>query len=77
MIKTPQNRWRSARAAARLDVTVTPHTLRHAAATWMIQRSGDIDEAAGLLGMNAATLRKVNRRHHPDLMSSAPKALER
>lgn len=77
MLKTPQNSWRQARDAAGLDVTVTPHILRHTAATWMLQRGADIDQAAGILGMNAATLRSVYGHHHPDFMESARRALER
>jgi len=32
---------------------VTPHTLRHTAATWLMQRGVPIWEAAGFLGMSA------------------------
>ena len=35
---------------------VTPHTLRHTAATWLMQRGGPVWEAAGFPGMPAEVL---------------------
>jgi hypothetical protein len=45
---------------AKLDLTagnVTPHTLRHTAATWLMQRAAPMWQAAGFLGMSEKTLR--------------------
>src|SRR3982074_2499089 len=45
----------SAVRLAGLDVAagnVTPHTLRHTAATWLMQRAAPMWEAAGFLGMS-------------------------
>jgi integrase len=50
---------------------VTPHTLRHTAATWLMQRRTDLWEAAGFLGMTVETLEKVYGHHHPDFQSQA------
>jgi integrase len=50
---------------------VTPHTLRHTAATWLMQRGTDIWEAAGYLGMTTETLEKTYGHHHPDYQSQA------
>jgi integrase len=50
---------------------VTPHTLRHTAATWLMQRGTPIWEAAGFLGMSEKMLRDVYRHHHPDFQSEA------
>ena len=39
--------WSNARIAAGLDEAVTPHTLRHTAATWLMQVGVDMWSAAG------------------------------
>ncbi|MGY2051921.1 tyrosine-type recombinase/integrase [Methylobacterium sp. JK268] len=44
---------------------VTPHTLRHTAATWLMQNGTDLWEAAGYLGMTVETLERVYGHHHP------------
>jgi integrase len=53
---------------------VTPHTLRHTAATWLMQRGVNVWDAAGYLGMSPETLRKVYGHHHPDYLKSAAEA---
>ena len=45
---------------------VTPHTLRHTAATWLMQRGVAVWEAAGFLGMSEKTLRDTYGHHHPN-----------
>jgi len=68
----------SAVRIAGLDVTVgnvTPHTLRHTAATWLMQRAAPMWEAAGFLGMSEKTLRDTNGHHHPDHLRGAAKAI--
>lgn len=77
LTKAPKRTWGEARKAAGLGPDVTPHVLRHTAATWMMQRGAPIYEAAGLLGMTEATLRSVYGHHHPDFMRRAKEALER
>jgi integrase len=54
---------------------VTPHTLRHTCATWLMQAGVPIWEAAGFLGMSQATMEKVYGHHHPAFMSNAVRAL--
>jgi integrase len=54
---------------------VTPHTLRHTAATWLMQRGAPIWEAAGFLGMSEKTLRDVYGHHHPDYLRGAAHAI--
>jgi integrase len=56
---------------------VTPHTLRHTAATWLMQRGADPWEAAGYLGMSLQTLLNSYGHHHPDFMSGAIEAITR
>ncbi|MEH2471401.1 hypothetical protein V1281_007409 [Nitrobacteraceae bacterium AZCC 2161] len=63
---------------ARLDLTagnVTPHTLRHTAATWLMQRAAPVWEAAGFLGMSEKTLRDTYGHHHPDHLRGAANAI--
>lgn len=45
---------------------VSPHTLRHTRATWLMQAGVPIWEAAGHLGMTVKVLEEVYGHHHPD-----------
>lgn len=54
-----------------IEGKVTPHTLRHTAATWLMQRRTDMWEAAGYLGMTVETLDNVYGHHHPDHQQNA------
>lgn len=45
---------------------VTPHILRHTAATWAMQNGSDPWKAAGFLGMTVEILERVYGHHHPD-----------
>jgi integrase len=56
---------------------VTPHTLRHTAATWLMQRGTDLWEAAGYLGMTTETLEHTYGHHHPDFQSQAAENITR
>lgn len=56
---------------------VTPHTLRHTAATWGIQRGVSIWEMAGFLGMSVETLSKVYGHHSPEWQKNAAEAMSR
>lgn len=66
--------WDSAAAAAGLGADVTPHTLRHTAATWLMQAGVDVFEAAGFLGMSPAMLENVYGHHHPGFQDRAASA---
>jgi integrase len=50
---------------------VSPHTLRHTRATWLMQKGVQPWEAAGHLGMSVRTLENVYAKHHPDFQSEA------
>ena len=54
---------------------VTPHTLRHTAATWLMQSGVKTWEAAGFLAMSEKTLIAVYGHHHPDYMREAARAI--
>jgi len=62
--------WATARDAAGLGDDVIPHTLRHTAATWLMQRAVDMWVAAGYLGMSVKMLEEVYGHHHPDFQKS-------
>lgn len=50
---------------------VTPHNLRHTAATWAMQNSGDPWQMAGYLGMSVETLLRNYGHHHQDHLDGA------
>ena len=56
---------------------VTPHTLRHTAATWMMQRAADPWAASGYLGMSLETLLRTYGHHHPDHLRAAWSVFDR
>lgn len=47
---------------------VTPHIMRHTACTWFMHRGVDPELAAGWVGMDPETFRRVYMHHHPDYM---------
>lgn len=63
--------WERAREFAGLGPEVTPHILRHTRATWLMHDGVPIAEAAGSLGMTAATFENVYGHHHPDFQRNA------
>jgi integrase len=67
--------FRSAVRLAGLPGKVTPHTLRHTAATWLMQRGVPIWEASGFLGMSPEVLQEVYGHHHPDYLQGAAAAI--
>jgi integrase len=54
---------------------IVPHTLRHTAATWLMQRGVPVWQAAGYLGMSAETLDRVYGHHSPDHLKGAADAI--
>lgn len=62
----PHASWDRAVSNARLQGKVTPHTLRHTRATWLMQKKADKWMVAGHLGMSVRTLESVYGHHHPD-----------
>lgn len=62
-------------AAGIVGKHVTPHALRHTAATWLMQQGSDMWGAAGLLGMTVQMLEQTYGHHHPDFQADAAAAL--
>ena len=56
---------------------VTPHTLRHTAATWLMQAGAPLWQASGFLAMSEKMLVEVYGHHHPDHMREAAEAIGR
>ena len=52
-------------------VDVTPHILRHTAATWLVANGTAFEKAADFLGMTIETLVRVNRHHAPGFQQEA------
>ena len=78
--KSVKNGFARAVEVAKLDLSdgnVTPHTLRHTAATWLMQLGTDPWEAAGYLGMSVKVLIDTYGHHHPDYMKEASGAITR
>jgi integrase len=77
-VKSVKNAFARAVEVAGLDLTdgnVTPHTLRHTAATWLMQRGVDPWEAAGFLGMSVKVLIDTYGHHHPNHLRGATETL--
>jgi len=51
--------------------TLSPHTLRHTAATWLMQAGTDLWQASGYLAMSMETLTRTYGHQHPDHMREA------
>ena len=60
---------------AGLDEEITPHWMRHTAATWLMEGGADMWVAAGYLGMSVTTLETHYAHHRPTYQSAAVKAI--
>jgi integrase len=72
-----RNGFASMVADAGLSGAVTPHWLRHTAATWLMEGGADVWDASAYLGMTAATLEKHYGHHRPDHQAAARRAISR
>jgi integrase len=70
-VESVRKGFAAAVAAGGLDAKITPHALRHTAATWMMQNGVDIWQAAGFLGMTIEMLQDRYGHHHPDFQHDA------
>ncbi|MDO8800104.1 tyrosine-type recombinase/integrase [Phenylobacterium sp.] len=59
---------------AGLPEEITPHWMRHTAATWLVEAGVETWLAASYLGMTTATLEKHYGHHRPDYQSEAHRA---
>ena len=56
---------------AGLEGNVTPHTLRHTAATWLAQNGTSKEDASSFLGMSTAIFERTYWHHSPDFQKAA------
>jgi integrase len=56
---------------------VTPHTLKHTAATWLLRAGIDLWDVAGLTSTSAKTLETVYGHHSPEFQKASAKAFRR
>jgi len=56
---------------SRLEGEIVPHTFRHTAITWGMQRGMDPWDAAGYFGLNLQTLLDTYGHHHPNHLREA------
>jgi integrase len=65
-------------ACRRADIEgVSPHTLKHTAATWLMQAGTPLWEAAGFLATSVETLERRYAHHHPDFQQTAAENIGR
>jgi integrase len=57
--------------------SASPHTLKHTAATWLMQAGTDPWQAAGFLSTSVETLLRVYGHHHPDYQREAAENIGR
>ena len=66
--------WEGILQDAGLGEDVVRHSLRHTAATWLMQAGVDMWEAAGWLGMTVEQLEANYGHHHPEFQEEAAEA---
>lgn len=66
--------WASVRKEAGLGPEVTPHVLRHTAASWLLWEGRTIWDVAGIIGADASTVQKVYGHHKTDVELSKKRA---
>lgn len=69
-VKKLRRSFETACKAAELE-GVSPHTLRHTRATWLMQKKIDLWQASGHLGMSVRTLETTYGKHSPDYQKDA------
>jgi len=75
-IKSVRTAWDATRRELGMN-DVMRHTLRHTAATWLMQAGTDPWEATQFLGMSLQTLLDNYAHHHPDFQKTAAENITR
>jgi integrase len=71
LIQREKTGFARARRFAGLGPDVTPHTLKHTCATWLLQEGVGTWEVAGYLGTSEAVIQRTYRHHAPANMAAA------
>jgi len=75
-VKSIKRAFRAAVIRAGLDKAVTPHVLRHTAASWMAEAGIPMSEIAAVLGhRDSRTTERVYARYSPEYLQRAVRAL--
>ena len=74
-VRSVRKGFAAAVKAAGIQSHVTPHVLRHTAATWAMQNGADLWETAGFLGMTVEMLEGRYGHHHPAFQREAADAI--
>lgn len=74
-VQSVKKAFRTAKTAAGLEGNVSPHVLRHTAATWLMQAGVATWDAAGFLGMTPEVLQTNYGHHHPEFQKGAATAI--
>ncbi len=67
--------WKAAVEASSIS-DATPHTLRHTAITWALQRGARTWDVAGYFGVSIKVIEEVYGHRSPDHQSTAREAME-
>lgn len=76
-ITRQQRGWDAVVAAAGLGADVTPHVLKHSAATWLLRAGVDLWDVAGLTSTSTKTLEDVYGHHSPEFQKASATAFRR
>lgn len=68
--------WKAVREAAGLDDSVTPHSLRHTAITWALQRGARTWDVAGYFGVSIKVIEEVYGHHSDQHQETARNAMD-
>jgi len=68
--------WSRIRRIAGLPAA-TPHTLKHTAITWAMQRGANLPDAAGFFGTSVRVIEKTYWHYHPDFQAGTAAIMDR
>lgn len=74
-VRSVKTAFKRAVLLAGIEPPASPHTLRHTAATWLMQNGVNLWQAAGFLGMSVEILQRVYGHHHPDFLKEATRGI--
>lgn len=76
-ITRQQRGWDAVVKAAGLGADVTPHVLKHSAATWLLRDGMDLWDVSGLTSTSTKTLESVYGHHMPEFQKATARAFRK